>query len=322
MRRLHCLIACLLLLIVATGPARACTGTGVTSIMNLPANLEIPRDLPVGAIIFDTGWVGTNSAYIQCNPYEAWSYGYATPMTPTGIAGVYETGVPGIGIKIAWSNVIADRPGDINQAMIQNWPRAQLTMPYLNGVYLPPALYRAQFIKTGETSPGVISFQNPTASAVYGGVVAASTFFTSTQINVKTASCRVTNSNIVVKLPTTSAQSLAAVGSTQGATPFTISLVCDANINLHYDIDGPADPANAPGVLANGIGSGMATGVGVQVLQGAAPISLGTVMDAGIRTNSDNQAISIPMTARYYKTSPVVSSGLVNAVATFSMSYQ
>lgn len=322
MRLSHCLLAWLPVLFVTAVPARACTGTGVTSTMTLPANLEIPKDLPVGTIIYDTGWVGTSSAYIACDPYEAWSYGYATPMTPTGIAGVYETGVPGVGIKIAWSNAIADRPGDINQAMIQNWPRAQLTMPYLVGVYLPPALYRAQFIKTGATSPGVISFQNPTATAVYGGVIAASTFFTSTQINVKTASCRVTNSNIVVKLPATSAQSLAAVGSTQGATPFTIPLVCDANINLRYDIDGPADPANGPGVLANGTGSGMAAGVGVQILQGGAPITLGTVMDAGIRTDSDNQAISIPMTARYYKTSPVVSSGLVNAVATFSMSYQ
>jgi|UPI0007ABF35A type 1 fimbria pilin len=316
------MLACLSLLIVSAGPARACTGTGVTSTMSFPASLEIPKDLPVGTIIYDTGWVGTNSAYIQCTPYEPWSYGYAAPMTPTGIAGVYETGVPGVGIKIAWSNAIADRPGDINQAMIQNWPRAQFTLPYLNGVYLPPALYRAQFIKTGATSPGVISFQNPTATAVYGGVIAVSTFFTSTQINVKTASCRVTNSNIVVKLPTTSAQSLATVGSTQGATAFTIPLVCDANINLHYSIDGPADPANAPGVLANGSGSGMATGVGVQILQGGSPVTLGAVMDAGIKTSSDNQSISIPMVARYYKTSQVVSSGLVNAVATFSMTYQ
>ncbi|CAG9177811.1 Fimbria adhesin protein [Cupriavidus laharis] len=309
-------------LLTATSARATCTGNGVTSTVALPASLTVPRDLPAGSIIYDTGWVGNSSAYIQCDPLDTWSYGYSVPMTPTASGGVYETSVQGIGVRTGWSNTLGVRPGDITQAMIQDWPRMQLTLPNIKGAYLPPALYRVQLIKTGDIAPGVIAFQNPIATSIYGGIVATSTNFTSTQVNIKTAGCRVTNSNITVNLPKASAQGFSGVGSTQGTTAFSIPLVCDAGINVAYELDGPADASNAPGVLANQAGSGMATGVGVQVLQGNAPVTLGAVSSPYIRTTRDNETVSIPMAARYYKTSQVVTSGSVNAIATLNMNYQ
>ena len=320
---LRTLCRILLWALLTSGTARAaCTGTGVSSTMSLPASLTVARDLPNGSVLFDTGWVGSASAYIECDPLEIWSYGYAMPMTPAAGAGIYETGVPGVGIRTGWSNTLSVQPADITQAMVQNWPRAQQTLPNLRGVYLPPALYRVQLIKTGPITPGVIAFQNPTATSMYGSIVATSTNFTSTQVNIRTAGCRVTDNNIIVTLPTTSLQSFGGVGSTQGATPFNIPLVCDAGISIAYELDGTADASNAPGVLANQAGSGMATGVGVQVLQGKVPVTLNVVSSPYVRTTSDNEAVSIPMTARYFKTSPVVTSGRVSAIATLNMNYQ
>ncbi|MEM5276279.1 fimbrial protein [Cupriavidus taiwanensis] len=308
--------------LLVSGHAMACTGNAVTSTIALPASLTVARDLPLGSILFDTGWVGSSSAYIECGPLEIWSHGYAMPMTPAAGVGVYETGVPGIGIRAGWSNTLSVQPADITQSMLQNWPRAQQTLPNMQGVYLPPALYRVQLLKTGPISPGVIAFQNPTATSIYGGIVATSTNFTSTQVNIRTAGCRVTNSNLIVELPSASLNSFGGVGSTQGATPFSIPLVCDAGISIAYELDGTADASNAPGVLANQAGSGMATGVGVQVLQGRTPVALGVVSSPYVRTTSDNEAVSIPMTARYFKTSQVVTSGRVNAIATLNMNYQ
>jgi len=290
--------------------------------MVLPANLTIGRDLPTGSIIFDTGWVGNSSAYIDCDPFEIWSHGYAVPMTPVAGPGIYETNVPGIGVRTGWSNTYSVRPADITQAMIETWPRVQEVLPYLKGVYLPPSLYRVQLIKTGEIAPGVIVFPNPIATSVYGGIVAASTNFTSTQIHIRRGSCRVTNNNIVVTLPTTSAQGFGGVGSTQGETAFSIPLVCDAGITIAYQLDGLADASKAPGVLANQATNAMASGVGIQVLQGNAPVTLGVVSAPYVRTTTDNEAVSIPMSARYYKSGPVVTSGSVSAVATLSMNYQ
>jgi type 1 fimbria pilin len=299
-----------------------CTGTGVSSTVALPASLTIARDLPIGSILYDTGWVGNSSAYIECDPLDTWGHGYAVPMTPVAGVGVYQTSVQGIGVRTGWSSTLSVRPADITQSAIQNWPRVQQTLPYLKGVYLPSPLYRIQLIKTGDIMPGVIAFQNPIATSVYGGIVATSTNFTSTQVNIATAGCRVTNSNITVNLPKASTQGFSAIGSTQGATAFTIPLVCDAGISVAYELDGPADVSNAPGVLANQAGSGMATGVGVQVLQGNAPVTLGAVSPTYIRTTRDKEMVSIPMTARYYKTGPVVISGSVNAIATLNMNYQ
>lgn len=309
-------------LLTASQAWATCTGNGVSSTVALPASLTIARDLPTGSILYDTGWVGSSSAYVSCDPLETWSYGYAAPMIPTAGAGVYETGVQGIGVRTGWSNTLSVQPADITQSMIQTWPRVQQTLPNIKGVYLPPALYRVQLIKTGDILPGIIAFQNPIATAVYGGVVATSANFTSTQVNIATAGCRVTNSNFTVSLPKASTQGFGGVGSTQGATAFNIPLVCDAGISVAYELDGPADASNAPGVLANQAGSGMATGVGVQVLQGNAPVTLGVVSSPYIRTTRDKEAVSIPMTARYYKTGPVVISGSVNAIATLNMNYQ
>ncbi len=322
MFRALCQIILCSVLATASPAWATCTGSGVTATVALPASLTVPRDLPLGSILHDTGWVGNSSAYIQCDPLETWSYGYAVPMTPAAGSGVYETGVRGIGVRTGWSNTLSVRPADITQALIQDWPRVQQTLPYIKGVYLPPALYRVQLIKTGDIMPGVIAFQNPIATAVYGGVVAASANFTSTQVNIRTAGCRVTDSNITVNLPRASTQGFSGVGSTQGSTAFSIALVCDAGISVAYELDGPADPSNAPGVLANQSGSGMATGVGVQVLQGNVPVTLGAVSSPYLRTTRDNEQVSIPMTARYYKTGPTMISGSVNAIATLSMNYQ
>lgn len=311
---------CAATLFVAVDAAATCSGQGVVTTVAMPANLTILRDTPVGTVVYDSGWSGSASANVLCTGSETNNYGYASPMTSAGLAGVYQTGVPGIGIRVAWSNTLSFKPSDITTAMIMQWPRVSTQMPTGSFRYTPGALYRVQFIVTGQVGSGTMALPNPTVSSVYGTIVTTSTTFTNTTIQIRQTGCTVLNGNIVVPLPAVNTREFGGVGSTAGTTAFRIQLNCDAGVKVAYEIDGTA-AASGAGVLANATGNGQAGGVGVQVLQGGAPIAL-NARSATVATTTSAQAVDIPFTARYYMTSGPMTPGAVSAVATFTMNYQ
>ncbi|MCL2341447.1 MAG: hypothetical protein FWC49_07050, partial [Proteobacteria bacterium] len=82
------------------------TGKTVTStIVTLPS-LTIPRNTPVGTVVYDSNWQGYGvSTGISCSGVDWVTLGFNPALTAVaGMPNVYETGVPGIGIKAAWSN--------------------------------------------------------------------------------------------------------------------------------------------------------------------------------------------------------------------------
>lgn len=298
-----------------------CDGYGVVTTVTMPASLTVQRDVAVGTVVYDSGWTGWASADVTCWGSDTNNYGYVSSMTSAGLAGVYRTGVPGIGIRVAWSNTLSFKPADITSAMIMQWPRQSSRLPSSTLAYFPAALYRAQLIVTGPVSSGTMALPNPTVSSVYGRIVTTSTSFTNTTIQVKQTGCTVLNGNIVVPLPPVNTREFGGVGATAGATAFRIQLNCDAGVKVAYQIDGtPA--ASGSGVLANAAGSAQAGGVGVQVLQGGAPIALNARSPTVATTTGAQQAVDIPFTARYYMTSSPMTPGAVSAVATFTMNYQ
>ncbi len=309
--------------------ALACTaGTPIVTTVNLPATLTVARDSATGSILYDSGWTGGSArGSTYCSGGEIWTYGYVSPMIATGIAHVYQTGVPGVGIKAVWSNNPNYLPSDINTVnpsmgtMWMEWPRTNGGA--LSAVqYIPGAQYRIQFIKTGTLGSGTMTLPNPTVNSMYGSSQMTSTTFTNSSINVQVSGCTVTQNNITVLLNKIKTSDLSAIGSTVAPSAFNIPLTCDPGINVAYEIDGTPDASNAPGVLANQTGSGMATGVGVQVLQGSNPITLGTLSAIYITTTTSAQQVNIPMTARYYKSNATVTAGNVSSTATFTMNYQ
>jgi type 1 fimbria pilin len=304
----------------------SCTARASLDTIVLPETLSIARDTPVGGILYDSGWTGpATDAYVQscAGGTDHWSYGYSSPMTPTGLDGVYETGIAGIGIKTAWSNTRSIQPADINGAMILQWPQVDGgVLPKGAYVYTPPSLYRIQFIKIGPVASGTMTLPNPTATTIYGGAISNQTDFTNSSVVIQAMSCSVRNNNIAVKLPEVSTHSFHAVGDVSGATGFNIALVCDAGVKVAYQLDGTAVASGAAGVIANQTGGGMATGVGVRVLQNNTPVSLGTLSDRYITTSIASQIVNIPFIAEYYKTAPQMSAGGVTATAVYTMNYQ
>ena len=115
------------------------------------------------------------------------------------------------------------------------------------------------------------------------------------------------------------------VGSTFSPTPFNIALTCSTGVKVSYQIDGVSSVySQSNGILNNSTGAGMATGMGVQILDGTGanpPMPLSTKKLA-FTTSSSNQPVSIPLVAQYYKTAMSISPGQVQVQATFSMYYE
>ncbi|MDR0184015.1 fimbrial protein [Lysobacter arvi] len=300
--------------------AACSTSRSTNSYLNLPSSLSAKRDVTVGTVLYDSGWVSDGTrADVFCSGSYTWNMGYASTMTLVpGMSDVYQTGVPGLGIKILYENT--SPPGS---GMVMRWPRFTQNLSG-NARFVPWGLFRVQYIVTGPLGSGQMNTPSPTATVLYGGALANRVTFNRTSVNIVSVGCSVTNKDIAVNLPPVAASDFATVGSTPATKDFTIDLTCDTNVAVSYQIDGTAAAGIAPtnGVLATTAGAGQATGVGVQVRRNGTPVPLGTKLSYATTTGGSAQSVSIPLSAAYYATAMPVRGGDVNAVATFTMFYQ
>lgn len=311
---------------------RAGYGLNVSTLV-LPASLTVKRDTPVGTVIYDSGWVNGGVSDVWCSGGGTWTYGYASSMTPVpGMAHVYESGVPGIGIKAAYSNNPGDTPANINSvgsngSSFMEWPRS--SGPLSPVEYVPSGIYRAQFVMTGPIPVGTntMSLPAPTSNTIYNSLETNRATFTATTFTVNSVGCIVNNSgNIVVNLDPASQDQFTTVGYTTNPKDFSINVSCPTSgTAVSYQIDDMGSsglPVNM-GVLANLATTGAASGVGVQVVKtdGTTIVPLSNKVSY-ITTTYDNQTVSIPLKGRYYQMTNTISPGNVVANATFTMFYQ
>ena len=306
----------------AAGASAGCTGYASTnSHLSLPANLTAKRNTPVGTVIHDTGWISDGRrADVRCTGSFAWTRGFASAMTPvSGMTDVYETGVPGLGIKILYDNTNPAGTG-----MLMRWPRTtQNLSTSTQAAFTPWGLFRVSYIVTGPMSSGTMSTPSPTATVSYGGVLANQVTFSKTTVNIVSTGCRVLDDDIAVPLPDVAASDFTAVGARPASRDFTIDLTCDNDVAVSYQIDGtpPSGMPASNGVIAAATGAGQATGVGVQLTRSGTLVPLGAKTPY-LRTTSNGQSVPIPLTASYYATALPVRGGTLSAVATFTMFYE
>lgn len=149
-------------------------------------------------------------------------------------------------------------------------------------------------------------------------------FFNTSAVRFVMPACKASVDPTFVYLPTVPITSFGSKNSTAGQTPFNVVLNCSAGTTLSMTLttDMPASGVTGTGVIASSSGSGMAQGIGVQILDknASATISFGTpilVVDA-----TPNGTLSVPFYARYYKTAGSALPGLVKATAYYTLTYQ
>jgi major type 1 subunit fimbrin (pilin) len=312
-----------------------CTGTAQTVTVPLPASVAVPRDAAVGTLL--SAWVATVAAnnWWTCSSNVQESIGAAFRTLLTGASGVsivdngvtypvYDTNLPGVGIAMG-AKVYANGCG-----WQANWvpvTGSRQTGLLCNSVELRPngGQLRAVLVKTGPivsgvVSPGPVAQAQSYANAAYDTSMIVTLSTTATQVTA--LSCQ--TPDVLVTMPPSKTADFGGPGSTTPSKTFAIGLKnCPAGLGMiKYQVDAVTAIVNS----ANGVvaldGTSSATGVGLQLLDGAGNVfPLGTPRTLSGYNAATGGDYSIPLRARYYQTGPQVGAGSANTGMTFTMSY-
>jgi type 1 fimbria pilin len=272
--------------------------------------------------------VGTVLQSVSSSPGISYSSSCTITKTVTvngtpvpGMADTYQTNVPGIGVHFyvtaGWAgntyisvpSTEALPPVTTQQGNFSTRADLVFTGPVGTGTLtdLPSMTvqYSSSCLDSGSSSPHIQAL-NP-----------------GTTINGRT--CSVTNRSVNVTLPSISSNSVSA--GPAGTTPLNLDVLCNQGVTVKVTLTDASNPANTSTTLGLTPGS-TALGVGLQILTGTTPIAYGA--DSNLVGNlnqwtagiSGGGPMSIPLTARYIRTTEVITPGTVKGAATFTMSYQ
>lgn len=277
-----------------------------------PGVIKVQRDLPIGSLIasFPTQQTGIALSCTAGGSSDGYYYEMSLFKTQTSIPNVYQTNVPGVGVRLsAWG-------GSYNYpATFMNQPNAMALWFYAGVI---------DFIKTGAITSDVLN--TGLLARVYGNgdrVTAVSYNIGSTSISQ--LACSIQTSNLTYPIgDVLSSKFGASVGTIPSGAQSTqnLGLNCDAGANINVMLQGNQNPdVSTTSVLAlTGQGNAdVAKGVGVQLLYNGTPLDLNNRI---VLKQSAGGQETFPLTARYYQTKTSVSTGKANASATLDLTYQ
>lgn len=310
----------------AQGAWAACKRlTGVTEfIVNLDmGSIVIPPGKVVGDVLAEKRFypVAATQTVARCTNGGSIQHQYLQGSPVAAVADTYSTNVQGIGIRIKYYE------GDGPYAQTFYYPNTGTVIGQRDIERRSTSYYEVAFIKTEPiTGTGAITSGKVAAYSdnYYNdlGVI----FVPANGVTVVTPTCEIDTGsrNILVQLGKVPAKNFSGVGSTAGTRPFNIQLNCTAGAaaaNMVYlRMDATLDPSGQQGVLQLTQGAGVATGVGIQVLdRSGVAVKFGE--DALVGPSKQGDYV-LPYTARYLQTAPDITAGPANGVATFVVNYK
>lgn len=322
-RRMQTLCWGLCAVLTSTEAMARCTAP--SSNVNMSA-ITAQRDAPIGSVISQ----GTVTTRINCTIAGAgpsdWSWLVYPASSNMDFGSSSEldaraTAWPGVGIR--WRNQSSASSGATavwTTQGLNSWTKATgRGMPLnINNVFTDDF----ELVKTGPIATGTLPSMNLQyfhATPRSDNVNAYLFSLNMPEMPIRAVACAVTQASVVVPMgdfiPKTR---FTGPGSTDVDIPFAIALNCDSGAQINIQLDGVA-AGGAPGVLRLNAQADAASGLGVQILSGGLPVSLGMPMSVG-RSTADGPR-TIDFSARYYQVGGTVESGIANATATFTMTY-
>ena len=157
------------------------------------------------------------------------------------------------------------------------------------------------------------------------------TYLSANAITVVSPSCSVlSGKNMNVDVGSIRRTDLKGVGTTAGGKDFNIDLQCSgglsetgyANISTSFSGTLATSTTATMGALLNEkAGSGMAKGIGIQVLKDGSPLQFNNKYTVGRLNNQETRYITIPLHARFYQYGPTTSTGEVESHMIFNLTY-
>lgn len=303
----------------------ACNTPDMPAQINVAA-ISVSTNLPVGATIpgsEKTVHVAGNcdKAYESGKEIIACYYGSGNEIP--GMTGVYDSGVPGIGVALMndQNQRISGAGGTACDS--RGTPIGYISSDGMNSFNFDVTL---ELVKTSNTiSSGSLSqAQTIFGIGVYAndGIGSPNTIDYAGNIDVKSITCSVNASALTVILGDNPTTLFSGIGSTGRSVTQNIDITCNNPANVAYTVNsGNGFVAGAPGVINLTQENDVASGIGVQMLVNNRPITPGSYASAGQITTA-NGTLTLPLTLQYYQTADQITPGAANSVATITLGYQ
>lgn len=291
------------------------------------ASFSVARDVAPGTPIGPRygSYAGTGTQVTCTNGTAYTLLKFASTMTPTSFADVYETNVPGIGVKV-WSD-FQNTVYVGNNAKMWYSPGGSSTSGYSGNAWITNIYF--QFYVIGPVTPGQVALPLPTVQAwlntsttsTAGGANYNALSMTD-KVTATVKAC--TTPSFTVNLGKHKATEFAGVGSVSSSTPFNFQLnSCLAGMDsVSYTFQPVTSLIGTPAQHITLDGSSTASGVGIQMLyDNDTPVPFNTRTRFTGYTGAAG-SFSIPMRARYIKVAERVQPGTANSSVVFTMTYQ
>ncbi|UNK63437.1 fimbrial protein [Buttiauxella ferragutiae] len=327
------MLCSLLLGLCLISPNVFAANTGCVSTPAIPgiatlSSTAVDSTLPIGSTIPGTERVFSFSG--NCSTISAVPQGiaiitcyYGTGTEVSGMPGVYNTGVAGVGITLI--NSSGQRvTGAGASCDTRNTPLGYIsnTSAKTYSISMTLALVKtSNTIGSGAMDPGQTKFGIGMYNTGYGlgSNTDSSVSYTGT-LYYRAVSCSV-DANIPVPLDDMIVANFSGIGSTAGDKAFNVPVTCNAPVNVMMNMTSAAYISKPNAVMALTAGANNASGIGIQLLYNSSPAVFDNYFSAGNVVNAGD-TLNVPFTARYYQTASTVVPGTANATATVTMAYQ
>lgn len=307
--------------------ANTCTGNhaeeGVMT-FQLPASILLEPNTPVGTIVYEDN---TQSGHIEmdCQSTGNKYKGYVTLTDADArskvLEGVYQTNVPGIGIRMAEAQ---DKTPAFNSTYIVTplhfYSYGSTGWSVINTIYHASL----QLVVTGDVEDGYLDSASLTAEEKWGNDVVARILVSPTAVHIQTNTCNLVDKNIYVPLKTIHANDFDGQHSDiLTDDSFKIEIAdCRAGTQIDYQFNSAGSTGVTDGnILDIATGDSAASGVGIQILDKSDTVLNFDQSYTAVSSTNANETVEIPLKARYVKTGDL-KAGKVDAVATFEVFYR
>ncbi|TDN59567.1 fimbrial protein [Scandinavium goeteborgense] len=305
---LRSLLAVLLLSCgVHNAMAGVCTYLSTQPQITVNQSFTAQQDSPVGMTLSTATYNQQYKVAENCSGDYKFSRLANTSTYPTaGNNTTFKSGVEGVGIKVTIG------PYELSTINFMNGANGDGTSP----VYIQDI--KVEFVKTGTITPGRMTAGKIGTVQIYdeAGVKAVLTINIGS-VDVKQASCEITGSSAIpVPMGKVMKEDFQGKNSTLSSQDINIPLQCSAGTRVNINFDALSSFGN--GIID--LTAGGAEGVGIQLKLNSIPVEFNKTLFVAEATQQG--AFAIPLKAAYIQTADTIKTGLVNAVANFTVTYQ
>lgn len=303
-----------------------CTSPDMPKMINV-ASISVPTTLAVGETIpgtEQTVHIAGNCDQSGDKGLEIVSCCYGSGAEIPGLKGVYDSGVPGVGVAL--KNEEGQRISGAGgvQCDSRGTPIGYVSSDGSQSFSFQVTL---ELVKTSDTvsSGTLVQAQTRFGIGVFGheGIGNPNDIAYSGNVILHQVTCSVLPKNLTVNLGDFPVSDFVSVGMLSSpAQSFDVTVNCDTTVQPEVKVTSSNGYETAfEGVLKLTQQTGMATGVGVQMVFDDNIATFDTYVNTQ-REAVANETLTIPFQVRYEQVSDVVTPGPANTVATITLAYK